>query len=169
MSSSIPGPGPAEGERASIGTILSDITTDVSTLMRQEVALAKAEAKQSAVQAGKGAGMYAGAGVSAHFVLLFLSIAGWWALGDGIGRGWAALIVALVWAVIAAVLYLRGKAEMKRVSSLTRTTETVKQIPDAMQPHPENAPVNTGVPQNPPINTGVPQSANAYNVNEERA
>ena len=61
----------------SIGQILGDVTRDVSTLMRQEVALAKAEARQSATQAGKGIGMLVGAGVAGMLFLVFLSVCAW--------------------------------------------------------------------------------------------
>lgn len=120
------------GDRESIGELLSDITTDLSTLMRQEVELAKAEIKQSATRAGKGAGMLAGAGVAGHFVLLFVSIAAWWGIGDSIGHGWSALIVALIWAVITAVLSVVGRNQLKTVQGVPRTTETVKKIPSAV-------------------------------------
>jgi hypothetical protein len=120
------------GDRESIGELLSDITTDLSTLLRQEVELAKAEVKQSASRAGKGAGMLAGAGVAGHFVLLFVSVAAWWGIGDSIGHGWSALIIALIWAVIAAVLSLLGRDRLKTVQGVPRTTETVKRIPSAV-------------------------------------
>ena len=119
-------------ERPSIGELLSDISTDLSTLMRQEVALAKAELTQSAKQTGKGAGMLAGAGVAGHFVLLFISIALWWAIGNATGHGWSALIVAAIWAIIAAVLAAMGRKEMKNVPGVPRTTDTVKKIPSAV-------------------------------------
>ena len=119
-------------DRESVGELLSDITTDLSTLLRQEVELAKAEMKQSASRAGKGAGMLAGAGVAGHFVLLFVSVAAWWGIGDSTGHGWSALIVALIWAVIAAVLSVVGRDRLKTVQGMPRTTETVKRIPSAV-------------------------------------
>jgi len=119
-------------EPESIGELLSDITTDLSTLLRQEVELAKAELKQSATRAGKGAGMLGGAGVAGHFVLLFLSIMLWWGIGDATGHGWSALIVAAIWAVIAAVLAITGRKQLKTVQGAPRTTETVKRIPSAV-------------------------------------
>ena len=121
-----------DGNRESIGELLSDITTDLSTLMRQEVELAKAEVKQSATRAGKGAGMLAGAGVAGHFVLLFISVAAWWGIGDSTGHGWSALIIAVIWAVIAAVLSMVGRKQLKTVQGVPRTTETVKKIPSAV-------------------------------------
>jgi uncharacterized protein YaaW (UPF0174 family) len=117
----------------SLGELLSGVTEDLSTLMRQEVALAKAEATQSAKRAGKGAGMFVGAVVAAHFVLLFLSIALWWGLGNAIGHGWSALVVAVLWAVVGAVLFSVGKKAIAEVRGLDRTTETVAKIPNAIK------------------------------------
>jgi len=77
-------------ERPSIGDMLSEISADFTTLMRQEVELAKAEVQESAKRAGKGAGMLAGAGVAGHMTLLFASLALWWAIGDETGYGWSA-------------------------------------------------------------------------------
>lgn len=121
----------------SIGELFSEVSRDLSTLVRQEVALAKAEAAQSAKRAGKGAGMFGGAGVAGHMVLLFLSIALWWALGSVLGGGWSALIVAAVWAVVAAVLAMRGRSEIKAVEGLPQTADSVKKIPDALRGHEE--------------------------------
>ena len=126
-----------ESSPRSLGEIVSEITTDLSTLMRQEVALAKAEITQSAKRAGKGAGMLAGAGFAGYFVVLFLSIALWWALGDAIGNGWSALIVAVLWAIVAAVLAARGRKELTEVQGLDRTSETLGKIPNAIKGHEE--------------------------------
>src|SRR4051794_3632498 len=96
-------PTPSEQKAAgtSLGDLLSEVTRDLSTLMRQEIELAKAELKQSASRAGKGAGMLGGAGYAASMTILFLSIALWWALGTLIGGGWSGVVVALIWAVVA--------------------------------------------------------------------
>ncbi|WP_034623478.1 phage holin family protein [Cellulomonas sp. URHE0023] len=124
--------------RQSVGDLLGDVTRDLSTLIRQEVELAKAEVTQSAKQAAKGGSMFAGAAVAGHFVLLFLSVALWWALGDAMDSlPWSAVIVAVLWAVVAAVLASRGRAEAKRVGGMPRTTDTVKKIPNALQGHEE--------------------------------
>jgi len=117
----------------SLGELVGEIAADLSTLMRQEVELAKAEITQSAKRAGKGAGMYGGAGLAGHMVLLFLSIALWWALGDSMGHGWSALIVAVIWAIIGAILFMVGRKEFAEVRGLDRTTETVKKIPNAIK------------------------------------
>ncbi len=101
--------------------------------MRQEVALAKAEVSQSAKRAGKGAGMTAGAVIAAHFVLLFLSIALWWGLGNQIGYAWSALIVAVIWGIAGYVLYTVGKKEFENIRGLDRTADTLKKIPNAVK------------------------------------
>ena len=142
ISDAIPDPEPihgahdtyAKGEVGSIGELISDISADLSTLMRQEVALAKAEAKDSATKAGKGAGMLGGAGYAAHLMTLFLSITLWMALSylfDDLA--WSALVVALLWAVVAAVLAAMGRKKLKEVQGMPRTTETAKRVPDALK------------------------------------
>lgn len=124
--------------RQSVGDLLGDVTRDISTLLRQEVELAKAEVRQSAKEAAKGGSLFAGAAVAGHFVLLFLSIALWWALGDAMDSwAWSAVVVAVVWAIVAAVLALRGRAASQRVTGLPRTTDSVKKIPNALQGHEE--------------------------------
>lgn len=107
--------------------------------MRQEVALAKAEAKQSATRAGKGAGMLTGAALAGWFTVLFLSVALWWALGEVMGRGWAAVVVALLWAVVAAVLAVLGRSQLQKVEGLPQTVETAKKVPDALKGNEDHA------------------------------
>ncbi|MCB5274962.1 hypothetical protein BJG92_02500 [Arthrobacter sp. SO5] len=126
----------AKAESSSLGDLLGDVTRDMSTLMRQEVELAKVELKQSATRAGKGSGMLAGAGVAGHFVLLFVSLALWWALGNVMGLGWSAVVVAVVWGIIAAVLASMGRKELKAIKGLPQTAETLQEIPPTLKPTP---------------------------------
>jgi hypothetical protein len=133
--------GAAESEDGrSIGQILGDVSKNVSTLMQQEVALAKAEAKQSATQAGKAVGLFVGAGVAGLLFLVFLSVSAAWGLGQWTGEGaessgvqWGALIVAVIWAIIAGVLALMGKKELERVRGIPATTETLAKVPNALK------------------------------------
>ncbi len=121
----------------SIGDVMGDVSRDLSTLMRQEVALAKAELKESVGQASRGVGMLAGAAVAAMLVLDFLSVAVWWALGNEIGRGWSAVVVAVIWAVVGIVLAMVGRGELSRMRGLPSTAETVSKIPNALKGHEE--------------------------------
>lgn len=128
-------PEPDPNERESLGTLLSEVMKDISTLFRQEVELAKAELTASAKKAGKGGAMFGGAGVAGLMALVFLSVALWWGLGDLLeSLVWSAIIVAVIWGIIAAVLALQGKKEMKKVKGLPQTAETVKEIPPTLKP-----------------------------------
>ena len=134
-------PTPSEQQAAttSLGDLFAEVSRDVSTLMRQEVELAKAELTQSAKRAGKGAGMYGGAGVAGWFTLLFLSVALWWALGALLDNlGWSAVIVAIIWGIVAAVLYSMGKREFDRVQGAPRTVDSLKKIPETLKRNEEN-------------------------------
>ena len=120
------------GEDRSIGELFSAISADLSTLIRQELALAKAELRESATRAGAGAGLLGGAGYAAGMVLLFLSIAAWWGIGQWTGNAWSGVIVAVVWAIVAAILYAVGRAKLREVEGVPQTTETAKKIPSAL-------------------------------------
>ena len=131
---------PSEQKAAttSLGDLLSEVSRDISTLFRQEVELAKAEAKQSATRAGKGAGLLGGAGYAALMAVLFLSIALWWGLGHLIDNGWSAVVVALLWGIIAAILFVAGRSSMKKVQGVPRTVDSLKKIPDTLKKNEEN-------------------------------
>jgi hypothetical protein len=131
---------PSEQKAAStsLGELLGEVTQDLSSLMRQEIALAKAELKDSASKAGKGAGMLGGAGYAALMAVFFLSVALWWGIGQLTGLGWSAVIVALIWGVIAAVLFLVGRNQIKEVQGAPRTVESLGKIPDALKRNEEN-------------------------------
>ena len=119
---------------ASVGELIGEVAQDLSTLMRQELALAKAEVKEEAVKAGQAAGMLGAAGFAGYMVLLFASIPAWWGLAAVMASGWAALVVAAVWAVMGAVLFVVGRRRIREVNPKPeRTTETVKELPDALK------------------------------------
>jgi uncharacterized membrane protein YqjE len=112
----------------SLGELFSEMTSDVSTLFRKEIELAKVEAKDELSKAGKGAGMFGGAGLAAWLTLLFLSLALMFALANGMDEGWAALIVAVIWAVVAAVLAVLGRSKLRQATPpMQETKETLKE------------------------------------------
>jgi hypothetical protein len=117
----------------SFGELMGNVTRDLSALVRQEVELAKAELRQDAGKLGRAGGMFGGAAIAGYMVLLFLSLALWWGLSNVMDQGWAALIVAVVWAAVAAVLVPMARAQLRQVRGLPQTTETVKEIPDALK------------------------------------
>ncbi|MFI7608006.1 phage holin family protein [Micromonospora sp. NPDC049366] len=127
----------AEVKGSSLGELMRQVSTDLSTLLRQEVELAKAEIRQEGRKAGKAAGLFGGAGFGGYMVALFLSLALWAGLANVMDAGWAALIVAVLWGAIAAVLYSMARKNAQRVRGLRQTNESVQRIPDALKPHPE--------------------------------
>jgi Putative Actinobacterial Holin-X, holin superfamily III len=125
---------PEDVAEVSVGDLIGNVTRDLSTLLRQELALAQAELKQEATKTAKGGGALAGAAVAGFFVLMFLSIALWAGLSNVMDAGWAGLVVAVIWAVITAVLFTTGRSRLRRVRPTPeRTVETLSQVPDALK------------------------------------
>ncbi len=123
-------------EGTSVGQLIGEVTKDLSVLMRQELELAKVELKVEAKKAGQGAGMFGAAGFAGYMVLMFLSIALWWALSHLVGHSWSALIVAIIWGVIGAVAFVMGKKKFAQVNPKPeRTVETLQQVPGALKPN----------------------------------
>ena len=123
-------------EGTSVGTLMGEVAKDLSTLMRQELELAKVEVKAEAVKAGTGAGLFGAAGFAGYMVLMFLSIALWWALSHLVGHSWSALIVAVLWGVIGFVAYTMGRKKFAQVNPKPeRTVETLQQVPGALKPN----------------------------------
>jgi hypothetical protein len=139
--SSAPGEGPAaepphdtDVTSSSVGELIGEVSRDLSTLMRQELELAKAEIKQEVTKAGRAAGMFGGAGLAGYMLLFFLSITLWWALANIMDEAWAALIVAAVWGLVSVVLYVLARGQLRLVSPQPeRTVDTLKQVPDALK------------------------------------
>lgn len=101
----------------------------IVSLARQELALAKAEMAEKGRKAGPGLGMIGGAGVATLLALGALTACAILAL-DGVMPNWlAALVVAVAWAAIATVLYLTGKERVQDAGPLVpeQTIETVKE------------------------------------------
>ena len=118
----------------SVGELVGNVTRDLSTLMRQELALAQAEVKAEVSKTGKAAGALGAAGFAGYMAVLFLSICLWWALGHLIGNSWSALVVAVIWGIVGAVLYSTGRKKLREVNPTPeRTVDTLKNVPDALK------------------------------------
>ena len=117
-----------EVAETSIGDLIGNISNDLSQLFRQEVELAKAELKAEASKAGQAAGMLGGAGFAGYLTVVLLSFALVFGLANVMDAGWAALIVAVIWAIIGAVLYANGRKKLKAVDPTPhRTVDTIKE------------------------------------------
>ena len=100
----------------SLGDLVGTLSSQTSTLVRQEIELAKAELSQKGKVAGKGAGLIAGGAVFGLLALGALT-AGLIALLDTAMATWvAALIVMALWAIVALVLVKAGQSALKRAT-----------------------------------------------------
>jgi nitrogen regulatory protein PII-like uncharacterized protein len=120
----------------SVGEIMGRISADMSTLMRQEMQLAKAELTVEAKKAGAAAGMLAAAGVAGFFLLMFALITLWQALASWFDEdAWSALVVTVLLAVVTGVLALMGKKKLQQVNPKPeQTIETLQEAPSALKP-----------------------------------
>jgi uncharacterized membrane protein YqjE len=114
----------------SVGELVQLLSTQVSSLARKEVELAKVELSQKGKVAGIGGGMFGAAGLVAVLALGALTAALILGLATIIDHAWvAALIVGAVYLAIAAVLALSGKRSIESASPLVpeQATESVKE------------------------------------------
>ncbi|MBJ7455669.1 MAG: phage holin family protein [Thermoleophilia bacterium] len=117
-----------EREEASIGELLRRLSEDTSELVRQEMALARAELTEQGKQVGIGAGLLGGAAVATLLALGALTAAVIAGLDEIVPLWLAATIAAALWAAIAGALALRGRGEVREATPpAAQTVETVKE------------------------------------------
>ena len=116
-------------DERSLGDLFSDLSRETTTLVRQEVQLAKAELTQSATEAARGIGMLVAGGAVAYAGLLFLMLAIVYGLIEAGWDAWlSALVVGLVVVAIGAILVLRARESLKPANlAPRRTIETLKE------------------------------------------
>jgi predicted lipid-binding transport protein (Tim44 family) len=112
-----------------IGELLKQLSEETTTLVRQELELAKAEMVEKGKQAGMGAGMFGGAGVGALLGLAAVTAAAIAALDAAMALWLAALIVGLLWLAVAGVLALQGRRKVQAATPPVpqQTQESVKE------------------------------------------
>lgn len=118
------GPTASDGGRvedASIGVLFGNVTRDLSDLVRQELALARAEVRQEARRTRKAATALGAAIVAAHLALIFGSVALWTVLSRHLSPAWAAAVLAAGWGAAASILYLNA-TRLARVIGRKRET-----------------------------------------------
>ena len=131
--SSAPRLGSGETTEPSIGTLVQSAMADVSTLIRAEVELAKAEVGKSAKKAGIGAGAFGAAGVVLAYSGFFFGIA----LAEfitwlGLERWISYLIVWFLLVLLAGLAALVGRRFIKKIEKPERTLETLHDLPDVL-------------------------------------
>ena len=115
-------------EERSLSELLSDVTTEVATLFRKEVELAKAETTEQVSKAAKAGGMLGAAAVIGFLDLILFSFALAWALSEVVPEGVAFAIVGVVFAIVAGVLAMAGKKRLANVNPMpNQTVQTLRQ------------------------------------------
>jgi len=119
----------AELRDRGVGELVKELSSQMSTLVHQEVELAKVEMAEKGKKAGVGGGMFGGAAVAGLMTLGSLTALLILALATAIPAWAAALIVTAVWGVIAGVLALEGRNKMRDMGKPVpeKTVETVKE------------------------------------------
>jgi len=115
-------------DNRSLSELLSEMTSEVSQLFRAEIELAKTEAKEEATKAARAAVMFGAGGFVGYLAIIMVSFAAAWALAAVIPDGLAFLVVGVVYAAVAAVLFLLGKSRMQEFNPVPQeTVETLKE------------------------------------------
>ncbi len=112
-----------------VGELLKQLSQETTTLVKQELELAKAEMTEKGKQAGTGAGLFGGAGVTGLLAGIALTLTLIFLLGTAMEDWIAALIVTVLWAAVAGVLAMTGKQKLQEAGPPVpeQTVETVKE------------------------------------------
>jgi hypothetical protein len=115
-------------EEPTVGQLFAAVSRDLSTLIRSEIELAKAEIKDDVKSAAKGGGMLGFAGFLSLFAVILLSIAAAYGLmALGLHPAWAFLIVAGFYLLVAALLGLIGVRSFKKIKPPDRSIKSAKE------------------------------------------
>lgn len=119
----------AELREHGIGELVKELSGQLSTLVHQEIELAKAEVSEKGKKAGVGAGMFGGAGIAGLLMLGTLTAFLILVLHLAMPAWAAALIVTALWGAVAGVLALRGRTKLQEMGKPVpeQTIETVKE------------------------------------------
>jgi len=121
-------------DEPTVGQLVANASRDLSTLVRSEIELAKTELKKTAAAAGIGVGLFGAAAFLALLAIILLSIAlAYGVSAIGLHPGWAFLIVAGFYLLIALVMVLIGKNQLGKAKGPQRAIETSKESVEALK------------------------------------
>ncbi|MHB1138080.1 MAG: phage holin family protein [Microthrixaceae bacterium] len=112
----------------SIGELFARLGSDLSGLLTTQVDLARTELRDEAKEAGRTAGAFGAAALLGYLALTLACFAAAWGLAEVLPEGWAFLIVAVVVGIVAGVLAMRGRAELRKAQEVApETIESIKE------------------------------------------
>ena len=112
---------------ASLGDLVGEMTSELSTLFRQEVELAKVEARQEAGRAARGAASLAAAAIAGLLAAVMVSMAAAWLLDQAMNKALAFVIIGVIWAIVGALLFAAGRRRLNDLQALPTTRTTLKE------------------------------------------
>ena len=112
----------------SIGELFARLGSDLSGLLTTQVDLARTELRDEAKEAGRTASAFGAAALLGYLALTLACFAAAWGLAEVLPEGWAFLIVAVVVGIVAGVLAMRGRAELRNAKDVApETMESIKE------------------------------------------
>ncbi|RSS80011.1 phage holin family protein [Streptomyces sp. WAC05292] len=130
----------AQGAERTLGQLVASATAEMSALVHDEIALAKAEIRQDVKRAGVGGAAISVAGVFALFSLPVLSFAAAYGIHNlGLGLAWSFLIVGAAFLLIAGLLSLIAVSKFKKVKPPEKSIASMKEtaaVIGTVKPHP---------------------------------
>ena len=115
----------------SLGELFGELSSEFTGLLQVQIELAKVEIRDDVSKAGKTAGMFGAAAVAGYFALLLVSFAAAWGLATVMNAGWAFLIIGVVYALVAGVLYAQARTRAKSLDLVPK--QTVASFKEDMQ------------------------------------
>jgi cobalamin biosynthesis protein CobD/CbiB len=116
-------PYPVDEPEVSLGELVARVSEDFGSLVQSHIELAKQEITTEIKEAARGAGLLGGSGLAGWIAILLISFALAWGLAELIGSTWLGfLLVGLIWAIVAGVLFFSGRQKLQEVHPVPRET-----------------------------------------------
>jgi hypothetical protein len=125
---------PQTPEEESLGALVAQASNHISTLVRSEIELAKAELRFDAKRVGTAGGLFAAAAFMAHLCLILASFTIAYALAQWLPNWLAFLIVTVFYLLVAALLVWIGYRRLKGLAGMKRTARSIKGLKEIAEP-----------------------------------
>ncbi|MEV0316514.1 phage holin family protein [Nonomuraea fuscirosea] len=126
-------------EEESLGSLVAQASSHISSLVRSEIELAKAEFRFDAKRVGMAGGLFAAAAFMAHLCLILASFTIAYALAQVMPTWLAFLIVTVFYLLVAGLLVFIGIRRLKGLAGMKRTARSIKGLKEIATPD-EQAP-----------------------------
>ena len=134
---------PQTPEEESLGSLVAQASDHISTLIRSEIELAKAEFRFDAKRIGTAGGLFAAAAFMAHLCLILASFTIAFVLAQWLPNWVAFLIVTVFYLLVAGLLVFLGIRRLKGLAGMKRTARSIKGLKEIASPDKEIAPVTS--------------------------